>query len=931
MPTLAERFIEKRSKMSQRLKKIRGKFADVEEYTSSDDLKDVPIIFIGDHSFRNQDIVNLFAPDKKNEETLILFKKVFQNKYPITRHNGIPRVPSRDQDRNLLVDGLNNYFNILRGEIIELKKKGDNVELREKIEHLQKINILITHFKESKEQFPYEKFKEYLSNKEYVDSLGDIDEGLKYVKDEEKEEDRVRNLLRQFIKVYLQNNKAQDFSVHGDGIYSDQFKEFKEEYDGDDTKKEKIPQVLIYLMEILEGEKIKVPDKSEYDFTHIYTLLESLRDKFAEAEEPKDPDFPTQDGGRIPNVKKEKLEDTIQEIVDYMIKEYIRLRTDYVSVLLESVEKDYTIGNLKSDLIDEKERCEREKIAYGNQWKETYDSAVEETSRLIAEKDDITTAYGNQWKGSYESKERELKSKEDELNLYKSALEERDRLIIEARKVIDEARTEYPTSYEYGTAWKDAYNRNIKGNSTAVENQLKKAAETNTILSDLFKKVVIVKKLEKKRLEKIQKKRVNPPSRTPKPDNSRNGLPTLPSVTAELDKIELKPDEIISQIGNLPDSKRKELIEDIRNSSSTDNSVNILKDLFKNQLFIDQDWSPEVLESNLKAMIERIKTAKDINEADKIFTKQSFNKRIRWNPHSDNNNSYSGVRKMFGSNDFEEEPEKPDEPNTPISPSVRETLRTPSVRETLRTPSVREKPNTEWILKNVGIKGNCFYEALYNSALRYYGGSIVSDIYECFGIYNGVENQEQFIRSIRNSLGDKILAGIYDSTQIKLYETLHDAAVTDVNGTNPNSGQFGTFVGTFMSMRQGFTDEIKDKYPNAQAMANETKEKFYKFLSDIVKTDGVYASEYDINLLKWILNKCNSPIHINIENNETIGKRQRDLDSIPKYRTLNGKRTLNLLNKDENHYNYFYEEIISQKTPYFSLHKKNHGNFIIIN
>ena len=39
-----------------------------------------------------------------------------------------------------------------------------------------------------------------------------------------------------------------------------QFKEFKEEYDGDDTKKEKIPQVLIYLMEILEGEKIKVPD-----------------------------------------------------------------------------------------------------------------------------------------------------------------------------------------------------------------------------------------------------------------------------------------------------------------------------------------------------------------------------------------------------------------------------------------------------------------------------------------------------------------------------------------------------------------------------------------------------------------------------------------------------------------------------------------------
>ena len=111
-------------------------------------------------------------------------------------------------------------------------------------------------------------------------------------------------------------------------------------------------------------------------------------------------------------------------------------------------------------------------------------------------------------------------------------------------------------------------------------------------------------------------------------------------------------DEIMSQIGNLPDSKRIELIENIRNSPSIDDSVKI----FKNQLFIEQDWSPEVLESNLKAMIERVKAAKDINEADGIFTKQSFRIRRRWNPYSDNNNSYSGVRKMFGSNVFEEEP-----------------------------------------------------------------------------------------------------------------------------------------------------------------------------------------------------------------------------------------------------------------------------------
>ena len=123
MPTLAERFIEKRSKMSQKLKEIKKKLADQEEYTSPNDLKDIPIIFIGDHSFRNNEIVTLFAPDNRKEETLELFKKVFQNKYPITRHNGIPRVPSRVEDKNLLIDGLSKYFNIIRGEIMELKKK----------------------------------------------------------------------------------------------------------------------------------------------------------------------------------------------------------------------------------------------------------------------------------------------------------------------------------------------------------------------------------------------------------------------------------------------------------------------------------------------------------------------------------------------------------------------------------------------------------------------------------------------------------------------------------------------------------------------------------------------------------------------------------------------------------------------------------------
>ena len=397
--------------------------------------------------------------------------------------------------------------------------------------------------------------------------------------------------------------------------------------------------------------------------------------------------------------------------------------------------------------------------------------------------------------------------------------------------------------------------------------------------------------------------------------------------------------EIVSNIASLPSPERIELIEDIRNSPSIDNSVNILKDFYKKQQFIEQDWSPEIFDSVIKELIERLKTARDTKAADKIFTEPQFRMRVGKRKDSENysakhnkrmkelkqqvknnnnNNSYSRFRGMFDP-EFEEETKKSSTPSTPSIPS------TPS---TPPTPSAREDSQTEWILKNVRGDGNCFYRALYNAALRYYGGSIVSDIYECFGIYNGVEDEEQFIRSMRNSIGDKILNGIYDQKAANtngnnqgMYEILHDGALADVNGTNPNSGNKGTFEGMFSALSQGFSREIKDKYPNAETMAKETKENFYKFLSDTVKRDKVYASQYDIDLVKWILNKCNSPININIQNNENLAGIQKDLDSLPKYRTFEGKKTINLLNKGEYHYNYFYEEQKPQGTPTMTLDK----------
>ena len=887
MPTLAERFIEKRSKMSERLKKIKDKLADEEEYTSSNDLKDVPIIFIGDHSFRNNEIVALFTPDNKKEETLVLFKKVFQNKYPITRHNGIPRVPSREEDKNLLVDGLNKYFNLLRNEIISLKKKGDSVDLREKISHLQKINILITHFKEDKETFPYQDFDKYLSNKDYINSVGDIDDGLRSIKGEEKEEERVRNLLRQFIKVYLQNKKAQDYGLHGDGIYSEQFQEFKEEYKG------KIPQIFIYLMETLEDEAIRAPEKSEYDFTSIYKKLEDLRNKFAEAEKEKDPAFPTQSGGLIPDVKKENLEDTIQEVVDYMIEEYIKLKTGYDSVLRESLNKDATLASYKTTISKKTD---------------TISKALEELKSRREKIDDLDEA----------------------IKKYLEQLSRKNTII---RKLVSKCRS-----------------KGISGDTGAIL----PSSDNNSIPIDIFGNDYNKFGEEDEDTPSRRFDGINMTDRADsisgKPLSTLNTIPENSENSENYDNPNIAR-EILSNIASLPSPERIELIEDIRNSPSIDNSVNILKDFYKKQQLIDQDWSPEIFDSVIKKLIERLKTARDTKAADKIFTepkdwprpgyyKNSEKPYSYYNNNNNNdgttvwsqddfdrqkpenyynaerqenirkkeqqekqnsNNSYSGVRGMFDP-EFEEEPKKSS------------------------TPSAREDPPTEWILKNVRGDGNCFYRALYNAALRYYGGPIVSDIYECFGINNGVENEEQFIRSMRNSIGDKILNGIYDQKAANtngnnqgMYEILHDGALADVNGTNPNSGNKGTFEGMFSALSQGFSREIKDKYPNAETMAKETKENFYKFLSDTVKRDKVYASQYDIDLVKWILNKCNSPININIQNNENLAGIQKDLDSLPKYRTFEGKRTINLLNKGEYHYNYFYEEQKPQGTPTITL------------
>jgi hypothetical protein len=73
---------------------------------SKDDRIDIfpnlEVIFIGKHSFNNAQIINNFdSTDIDQTHLVALFKKVFQNKYPITRNRGLPKIPSKKTDKKL--------------------------------------------------------------------------------------------------------------------------------------------------------------------------------------------------------------------------------------------------------------------------------------------------------------------------------------------------------------------------------------------------------------------------------------------------------------------------------------------------------------------------------------------------------------------------------------------------------------------------------------------------------------------------------------------------------------------------------------------------------------------------------------------------------------------------------------------------------------
>ena len=123
---------------------------------------EIDVVFICNEAFDEDALKKKFAYDGVDQDTIVaFFKKVFQNKYPITRSNGLPKIPSNKHDKIMLLKAFEFYFHNLRYDIIKHKQKyGNSVSLRERIDHLQKIKILMEHFEEDKVTFPYNLFQD---------------------------------------------------------------------------------------------------------------------------------------------------------------------------------------------------------------------------------------------------------------------------------------------------------------------------------------------------------------------------------------------------------------------------------------------------------------------------------------------------------------------------------------------------------------------------------------------------------------------------------------------------------------------------------------------------------------------------------------------------------------------------------------------------
>jgi len=370
-------------------------------------------IKIGKNHFDNDDLAKYF-----NINDITLLKQVFQEEYPITRNSdNLPRVPTQPDQKVRLIECMTKYFNHLRFKIIEKKhKSGDSVSLRELIDELQSIKTLKEHFEESKETFPYHMFKDYLNNKDFINLKGDIQIQMRALEQNKAQDERIRNLLRQFAMTYIKNKNKNKFTLRDPGLGEKELNTFLEDQG-------ELPIPLLKMIETLKGQIIFDGRDNSEDYKAIREFVNEMRDTLsgAKIEIGADPII----GGNL----KEELDDVKQEyqgVLSVAIKRYNDLVVKYKQkkddvYKLSAKDFDSTLENLecKSKLEEASKKAAEEKVKAGNALAEVENKKDEiqnlkKQLRIEKEKPNITEGEKAEAKITIKNLKRQIAAKDKE-------------------------------------------------------------------------------------------------------------------------------------------------------------------------------------------------------------------------------------------------------------------------------------------------------------------------------------------------------------------------------------------------------------------------------------------------------------------------------------------------------------------------------------
>ena len=284
---------------------------------------------IGKNNFTDEDLEKYFGAmgsiNNSDKLATILLKQVFQKEYPITRlpnDKSLPRVPTRTEEKLKLIECLTRYFNHLRSRIIFKKyKTGDSTSLREMLSELQSIKVLIEHFKETKETFPYHMFADYLTNADFINLKGDIASQMRGLESKKVQDERIRNLLRQFTVTYLKNKNSRRFVLNDPGISE---REFNDEEDDIGI----LPSILENLLDFINDKQAIFKNNESYD-VDISSYLQEMKDNINELKE-KGKSVIVPSGGGSDDIKElEEIKNSYNELFDSMYSKYNELLAKY--------------------------------------------------------------------------------------------------------------------------------------------------------------------------------------------------------------------------------------------------------------------------------------------------------------------------------------------------------------------------------------------------------------------------------------------------------------------------------------------------------------------------------------------------------------------------------------------------------------------------